>query len=132
MKKLIARILHQIARKLVHIAVALSVVCLLLCVAGCTTTVTKAPITSSQPSWDGTNQNSGIIDLDQTGALLITQHALDRYNAMILVYGNRFVPPVQVNDGVTPSPMMPGVYRMDEQHARYFNDMNLWRKAGSK
>lgn len=55
---------------------------------------------NSQASFDGTQQNSGVLGLDGEGDLIITLHAVDRYNALIDKYGKEFTPPLQHNEGL--------------------------------
>jgi len=87
-------------------------------------------IESNIPSFDGKVQDSGVISL-VPGGQLVTPHWRDRYNGMIAVYGKRFTPPLQTDDGILPAG--PGntaaQYFIDNEHAVKFDLMNEWRKA---
>ena len=104
---------------------------------GCTT-VTPEQVHAGTASFDGTNQNSGIIEFTPDGSAVITAHARDRYNALICVFSKRFMPPLQPDDGLRllPQPkIVPGPeprWLMDPQHLNYFKAMNRWKKEGKQ
>lgn len=115
---------------------AAAVVCAL--VVGCTSTVRPKLVEDNQVSFDGTNQNSGLLATvtnvqgSVTGAV-ITPHARDRYNALIDSYGGYYRPPLQRDAGVCPIILTgAGVssYLIDAQHLVEFMTMNRWSKQG--
>ena len=61
-------------------------VILLLSLSACST-ITQSPVKSNAASFDGNEQNSGIISTTMDG-FKVTTHFCDRYNALIAVYGN--------------------------------------------
>lgn len=71
---------------------------------GCTTVI-PTRITSEGASFDGGERNSGLYGFttNQTGTVqaVITTHARDRYNALVEKYGNKLVPPITIDYGVT-------------------------------
>jgi hypothetical protein len=99
--------------------------CVMLC-ASCTSTVIREPIVASQPSWAGNSQNSGVLSVDDSGAI-VTDGFVERYNALVRVYGNRFTPPVAEYDGIT---LDGGWWRIDNEHLVKMWQMNQWRKSG--
>ncbi len=86
---------------------------------------------STSASYDGAELNSGVIAL-VPGGQLVTPHWRERYNAMIALYGSRFTPPVQTDDGIVPeiSRSIAVHYFVDDEHAVKFDQMNEWRTAG--
>lgn len=97
---------------------------------GCSTVV--PPIVKEKiVSYDGNVQNGGIICENDDESLTITQHAVDRYNGMVVTYGKLFTPPLKKGEGIKPGPATNGVptFIMDAQHATYFSKMNRWRKG---
>jgi hypothetical protein len=99
--------------------------CLLL--TGCANTVRPTVVYSSQASWDGSDQNSGIISETADHHGVVTPHFRDRYNRMIAVYGNRYDPPLRPDDGVQSTGT--NTFLIDAQHFAYFFEMNKWRKS---
>ena len=102
--------------------------CAVLLLPGCTT-VTPEQVHASVASYDGTNQNSGVISFTSDGSAIITAHARDRYNALVCVYSKKFLPPLLPDDGLKfQSPN----WVIDPQHLNYFKAMNRWKKEGLK
>jgi len=97
-------------------------------VAGCGTIV-PSPVTSSAPSWDTTNQNSGLIALTTNGFAYITAHARDRYNGLASRYSTNFIPPLKIDAGINPT-LTNGVFTIDNEHLAVFATMNRWKKSG--
>src|SRR4051812_2171239 len=93
--------------------------------AGCT--VTPTAVKDQQYSWDGNAFNSGIIRLEADGAV-ITAHARDRYNGLCSIYGGKFIPKLNPDDGVTPNPSEPGTFLLTKERLTQFMTMNRWRK----
>ena len=100
--------------------------CFLLGMTACTT-VTPSTVIASAPSWDGTEQNSGIIGTF-AGGFNVTEHFRDRYNALVDSYGERFAPALRRNAGLSIGPN--GTFIIDPEHMEKFVRMNAWRKAG--
>lgn len=98
---------------------------LLLAMASCT--VTPVHTTAAVPSYDGGVQNSGLLGYHTNGAVVyrvLTPHSHDRYNGLIDVYGDRFIPHLKHDDGVVPFGTN---YLIDPQHWVYALQMNRWR-----
>ena len=106
----------------------LSSLLLVVFAAGCVNTVTPKHVQATTYSWDGTNKNSGVLGMTNHCAIL-TAHAVDRYNALMVTYGKAWAPPVKPWDGVTATPTN-GVYILDAQHTFYFGTANRWKKEG--
>lgn len=91
-------------------------------------TVTPPAIVSTQASFDGNVQNSGLIGPDNQGGFFVTGHFIDRYDALLEKFGNRLVPLVKMGDrkGVTGGPEK---FQVTAEMIARFRTMNLWRKA---
>jgi hypothetical protein len=94
--------------------------------AGCSTTVTPRVVLSSEASWDGTNQNSGVIGFYGVCGV-ITPHARDRYNGLIDIYGKKFIPPIAFDYGI--SKHTNENYLITPQGIVAFAQMNRWRRS---
>lgn len=101
-------------------------VCLLLqaCVSP---TVPAALPAAAAPSFDGAEQNSGVLSSTAAG-FLITPHLRDRYNALVARYGGDFAPPLRQDAGL--ERQGPGTWEMSKQAMVNFLEMNAWRRAG--
>ena len=80
---------------------ALMLILALALFTGCVSqTVRPVDIKPKAASFDGNKQDSGLIAVTPTGAL-VTAHARDRYNALIAVYGQdkEFLPPPGARPG---------------------------------
>ena len=92
---------------------------LALGLAACTT-VHQKPVEGQQASFDGADQNSGII-AKVPGGYIVTPHFRDRYNALIDAYGAAkfangapvFTPKLHRDDGI--SPLTPQTYFCDNE-----------------
>jgi len=108
-------------------------VALLFWLDGCAAAVVPVPVQAAQASWDGGEQNSGILAATPTG-FRVTGHFRDRYNALVEVYGKHFAPALRADDGLTYRQLLSNPpqdsYEIDAQHMQYFIEMNAWRKAG--
>lgn len=90
-------------------------------------TVAPKPVTDKVASYDGNAQNSGFISWASDGGGIITPHARDRYNALIELYGTRFLPPLKYDAGITATPT--NTFHIDAEHLVQFGIMNAWRKS---
>lgn len=97
-----------------------------LFLAGCT--VRPKVVRSSQASFDGNQQNSGLIGYDAVNNRIITSHARDRYNSLVDYYGKLFQPPINRDDGIIATST--NTYLLDSQHAFYFETFQRWRHQG--
>lgn len=97
---------------------------------GCSSTVTPKPVATSEASFDGGEQNSGILKLVDGGAI-ITEHARERFNALIEIYGEEFLPAIEKDRGIRPD-LSDGTYFITNEALQKFILMNHWRKMGRK
>jgi hypothetical protein len=81
-------------------AIAFALLLALLFVFGCTSTVVPGEVKATVASWDGTQQNSGLLGFDQDGNAIITYHAYNRWEALVNDYGPYFKPPCDEHTGV--------------------------------
>lgn len=116
---------EQTAKNAIALLIVMVVLWLLSLCVGCTT-VTPRTVNSSAYSFDGTNQNSGIIGFvgEQPE---VTPHWRDRYNGMILVYAKRFLPPLVPDYGLTLTAT--NTFLVAPEAYRDFVKMNRWRKV---
>jgi hypothetical protein len=92
----------------------------------CTTTITPSQVPAAQASYDGAEQNSGILHSDTDG-YVITPGARARYNALIAGYGAQWTPAIEPDYGITPYPK--GRYHITNEALVKFLVMNQWRKT---
>jgi hypothetical protein len=93
--------------KLIHLKTLLSV-CASFFLSNCVSVKTspeepakpKIEIVDTTPSWDGNEQNSGIIDYIKGEGWLITPRAAERYTALTKKYGNTFTPALSEGEGL--------------------------------
>lgn len=96
--------------------------------ASCTTVVPTPADVPATASFDGAEQNSGIITVDTDGTFVVTSHLRDRYNALAAEYGAAFAPALIPNSGLAPE----GADRwtMTPQAMAAFATMVQWRRMG--
>lgn len=85
-------------------------------------------------SWDGNEQNSGLLGQLPDRSGVITDHAKARYVVLCGQYGGKFAPPVLGNEGLTVWSNAPAgpVWRIDAEHLAKFGDMSRWKREGVK
>lgn len=96
-----------------------------------TSCTTVAPTPADVPaaaSFDGTEQNSGIVAARADGAFVVTAHLRDRYNALVAAYGAAFAPPLVPDAGL--SPAAADRWTMTPQAMADFATMVQWRRMG--
>lgn len=97
---------------------------LLFSMSGCVNLTNPTPdiVKPDEISFDGNEQNSGVLYQITQGGFIITEGAKDRYNALIKLYGAKCTPPVCENFGLTP------VYIATDEAIETFAKLNLWHK----
>ena len=99
---------------------------LFLCIfmVGCISFTNPSPsiVVPDEPSFDGNNQNSGVLYQISTGGFIITQSAKDRYDALVKIYGKKFTPELIETTGVT------SVYIITDEVYENFAKMIIWQK----
>jgi hypothetical protein len=109
-------------------AVLLAGLALLICALnGCAGTVTPDRVESRQASFDGNEQNSGIV-LSTPSGFVVTSHFRQRYNALIAVYGGDFKPTLKPDDGI--APIGEDRWLLSKKAMVDFLEMNAWKRAG--
>lgn len=108
--------------------ICLVLVAAALAASSCSSTVTPGHVQPNQASFDGGEQNSGILRFTPDG-FLVTPHFHDRYAALAATYGRIFKPALLPDEGIMPAP--DGVnWLVDAEHMAKFVEMNLRQKAG--
>ncbi len=112
-----------------------TLLCMVLVLAACT--VTPRNVKDAQPSFDGGQLNSGFLGFTNVYVNnvpgeygVLSSHAVDRYNALIANYGEKFIPPLKSGDGIFRTAVLSDIWFIDKQHLVYFETMNRWRKEG--
>lgn len=100
-----------------------------LLVSGCAGKIAPEVVRAQEASYDGNEQNSGVI-LSVPSGFLVTGHFRIRYNALILLYGGDFKPVLKPDQDIAPA----GEDRwlISKQGMVNFLEMNTWRKSGLK
>lgn len=73
----------------------------------CTTTIRPKPVTSTAIDFDGNYQDAGILGKAPDGSVIVTEFARERYNRLLEVYGEWFIPVRRKDKGVTPAAISP-------------------------
>lgn len=97
----------------------------------CTDCTTVTPTPADVPavaSFDGAEQNSGIVAVQADGAFLVTAHLRDRYNALVAAYGAAFIPQLVPDAGLSQDSA--GHWMMTPQAMVDFATMCQWRRMG--
>lgn len=108
----------------------------ILLLPGCMT-VTQKPVVSHFYSYDGNDQNSGVIAKTMDG-FKVTSHFRDRYNNLIELYGSAkldngahiFIPPLTKDTGIKPN--SDGTYEITAQAMTYMVQMSELQRRGFK
>ncbi len=100
---------------------------------GCTSTVTPPTPKASQPSFDGTNADSGVIAFVTTAhgeviGQIVRPHWRERYNDLIPTYGKLFHPPLALDAGLTP--YTNGTWFVEAEASVHMTVMNTAKKKG--
>jgi hypothetical protein len=109
---------------------------LLLCGCGMTKTVVPIPVEATQASFDGNEQNSGIIGIHPSGGYEVSARFFSRYQELVDMYGESYHPRLQPNSGIRVIHLLSDppkeVIIIDKEHMIKFIEMNTWRKTGRK
>lgn len=110
------------------IATLLLAVVLVGAPSGCT--VIPRHVSASQPSFDGGRQDSGFVGFDKDGNGIITGTARNRYNALVKLYGAKFLVPLSEDDGIKPGPVIETrqTWLIDPEHLVKFQTMARWHR----
>lgn len=98
----------------------------LLVLPGCNSTIGPGRVHTSEASFDGNEQNSGIVSSSPAG-FVVTDHFIARYNVLVTTYGRDFSPALKPNEGVLL--LGEGRWLVTKQVMVNFLTMNQWRKA---
>lgn len=115
----------ETATKIVCAAIFAVIVAII--VSACATTVTPKPVESTQSSYDGNEQNSGIIMSTPSG-YVVTDNFRMRYNRLVATYGKDLATPATTDSGI--APIGEDRWLITKQRMIDFLEMNAWRKAG--
>ena len=64
-------------------------------------TIAPQPIHTTQASWDGNAQTSGLLEMRPDHSALVTPNWRARYNGLIARYGSRLNPPLAPDAGLS-------------------------------
>lgn len=85
-------------------------------------TVTPHQVVSHSPSLDGTNRNSGFFGFRSDGYGMLTEHAKQRYDALVRRYGSEMTVPVREGDGLSRTNES-SVWIIDPEHLADFEEL---------
>lgn len=103
-------------------------VCAIASLSGCVGTVTPKKVYSQSASYDGNDQNSGVLSISKDGGI-VTGDWRARYNALIVKYGRSLTSPITSPDaGLMIQP--DGTYHATLQTMVNMAVMNDWRRMG--
>jgi len=95
---------------------------------GCTI-APREVVVPGQASFSGTSQNSGMLGLEPvSGSEIISGGARSNYNALVGVYGAKYLPPLRPDDGITG--FTNGTYLLDKSHLFAYLQMCVWHRNG--
>ena len=89
--------------------------------------VKKPVIVDTSPSWDGNEQNSGVLEYIDDKGWHITQKAANRYSELTKKYGNMFIPELKRGEGL--EPQEDGTFIIKNEYMVKFVLMNKKHKA---
>ncbi len=102
---------------------------LALAVTSCTTVVPTPADVPAAASFDGAEQNSGIVSVQPDGLFVVTSHLRARYNALVADYGHEFAPAIVADYGLAPIAETDR-WTMTPQAMADFAIMIQWRRMG--
>lgn len=105
-------------------------ICISVCIlaSACTSTIIPKTVKAEGPSFSGNVRNSGIVQFDPDGGVVIDAPTHLRYNALIAAYGGLFSPALVNDDGV--KQLDASSFWIDDAHLAKAVQMNEWRKSG--
>jgi len=112
------------------------IIFLFLGLAGCAT-VAQSSVQSHQASFDGNQQNSGILEANMDG-FKVTSKFRDRYNSLVAIYGDArladnspiFTPALSKDSGITSN--NDGTYEITKEAMAHMVEMSAMQKRGFK
>lgn len=91
-------------------------------------TITPRTVRPVDASFDGTQKNSGFIGWTEDGRGSITSRARSRFNELVRHHGDKFLPPITPDYGLTPGTN--GTWLITQESLVKFQTMNRWHKSG--
>lgn len=108
-----------------------SLILILVLMTGCFGTVKPVKVTPQQASFDGTNQNSGVVSFDKVNHVgEVTPDWRLKYNGLIETYGDRFIPWLVKDYGLISKPNGNWIATAEAFENR--GKMELWRRNNIK
>lgn len=103
---------------------------LALVAGGCTSTVAPKPVVTHQVAFSDNSTNGGFVGFAIDGEGVITDRARAKYNALIDIYGKKFLPPITTDFGITT--FTNNTFLITREGLSDFMLMNQWYKDGKK
>lgn len=98
-------------------------------VTSCTTVVPTPAVVPASASFDGAEQNSGIVAVQVDGSFVVTAHLRARYNALVDIYGESWAPAIKPDAGLS-TISGSDLWTMTPQAMADFATMVQWRRMG--
>ena len=99
-------------------------------IGGCVNTVTPNKVETHQTAFSGNSTNGGFVGFTADGFGILTSGKTAEYNALIEIYGKKFLPPIHENFGITA--FTNGTYLITREGLSDFVQMKQWYKDGKK
>lgn len=101
------------------------VVVLLNALASCT--ITPRIVRPADASFDGSQKNSGFLGWTESGEGVLTSRARARYNELVRLHGNKFLPALESDYGIKPGTN--GTFIITQEALVKFQTMTRWHKG---
>lgn len=92
-------------------------------------TIIPRTVRSREASFDGTNQNSGFVGWTADGKGVLTARARARYNELVRLYGERFLPAIGSDYGIERHQTAPEQWTITPEALVKFQTMTRWHKS---
>lgn len=114
----------------VSLNLALVLLVAMVLASGCTNTITPNKVVTHQAAFSGNEANGGFLGFTVNGEGVLTERAVAKYNALIDMYGDKFIPPIYRNFGITAFTNTTSI--ITKEALSDFILMNQWNKNGKK
>ena len=97
---------------------------------GCTKTIIPNNIVTNQAGFSGNEASGGFVGFAPDGQGIITERSKLKYNSLIELYGDNFLPPIEKDFGITSNTN--GTFLITKEALSNYMLMNQWYKNGKE